>query len=123
MCLSFPLPKPGIYSEYSVDANNQKVIHQMHHDILCSYPAGVSALGMSHVCEVQGMFIPDRLFTLQGHPEFDNEIMLDLLNSSKDLGFKDEAVIDDAMSRVNNKHDGTLVAAVLLKFVRGTLEV
>ncbi|KAL9040203.1 MAG: hypothetical protein Q9214_004582 [Letrouitia sp. 1 TL-2023] len=101
----------------------KKAIHQMHHDIICSYPAGVSALGMSPACEVQGMFVPGTLLTLQGHPEFNNEIMLELLKASKDLGFKDEALIDDAMSRVNNKHDGTLVAAVLLKFVKGTLKV
>lgn len=115
--------KSRIYSEYSVGADDQKAIHQMHHDIICSYPPGVSALGMSSVCEVQGMFVPGKLLTLQGHPEFHDEIMLELLKASKDLGFEDEALIDDAMSRVNNKHDGTLIAAILLKFVRGTLEV
>ncbi|KAL9607919.1 MAG: hypothetical protein Q9167_007215 [Letrouitia subvulpina] len=80
-------------------------------------------LGMSPVCQVQGMFVPGRLMTLQGHPEFDDKIMVELLKASKDLGFEDDALIDDAMSRVNNKHDGTLVAAVLLKFIGGLFEV
>ena len=100
---------------------NLQSIHQMHHDIITTYPPGVERLGSSPVCEVQGMYVPRKLLTLQGHPEFNEEIMLELLKASEDLGFDDKKLYDDAMSRVHDEHDGTLVAATMLRFVRGEL--
>ncbi|KAL8703690.1 MAG: hypothetical protein Q9225_008113, partial [Loekoesia sp. 1 TL-2023] len=99
------------------------VIHSMHHDILCAYPSNVIPLGSSPVCEVQGMYIPQKVLTLQGHPEFNEEIMLELLKASDEIGFTDKRVWEDAMGRVGDEHDGTLVAAVMLRFVRGELDV
>lgn len=95
----------------------------MHHDILCSYPSGVTPLGTSPVCEVQGMYLPSKFLTLQGHPEFNGEIMLELLKASDELGFEDKALYDDAMSRVHDEHDGTLVAATMLKFLKDELDI
>ena len=98
-------------------------VHQMHHDILCSYPSGVIPLGASPVCEVQGMFRPQKFLTLQGHPEFNGEIMVHLLKASDDLGFEDKTLFEDAMSRVHDDHDGTIVAATMLKFLIGELDI
>jgi len=95
----------------------------MHHDILCSYPSGVTPLGTSPVCEVQGMYLPRKFLTLQGHPEFNEEIMLELLKASDEVGFEDKALYNDAMSRVHNKHDGTLVVATMLKFLKSELDI
>lgn len=95
----------------------------MHHDIICSYPPGVTPLGKSPACEVQGMYLPRKLITLQGHPEFNEEIMLELLKASDDIGFTDKTLYNDAMGRVHDKHDGMLIAAAMLEFVRGELDI
>ncbi|KAL8822661.1 MAG: hypothetical protein Q9191_006606 [Dirinaria sp. TL-2023a] len=84
---------------------------------------GVTPLGTSPVCEVQGMYLPRKLITLQGHPEFNEEIMLELLKAGDAIGFTDKTLYSDAMNRVYDKHDGTLIAAAMLEFVRGELDV
>lgn len=83
----------------------------------------MTPLGTSPVCKVQGTYLPWKFLTLQGHPEFNAEIMLDLLKANDELGFEDKALYDDAMSRVHDKHDGTLVAAAMLQFLKGELNV
>ncbi|KAI9661718.1 MAG: hypothetical protein M1821_008956 [Bathelium mastoideum] len=94
-------------------------IHQMHHDIITSYPTNVLPLGSSAVCSTQGMLIPRKLITLQGHPEFNGEIMLQLLNASDELGFEDKALWEDAVRRAKEPHDGALIAATFLRFLQG----
>ena len=94
----------------------------MHHDIINSYPDGVLSLGSSPVCATQGMILPGKLMTLQGHPEFDSEIMLQLLDATDELGFEDKALWEDAMSRVEEPHDGILVAAAFLRFIHGEFD-
>ena len=94
----------------------------MHHDILNSSPTGVKPLGSSAACEVQGMFRPRSLLTLQSHPEFDGDIMIKLLDASNDLGFNDKTLWQDSMDRANHQHDGTLVAAAMLQFLHGKFD-
>ncbi|KAG0652502.1 glutamine amidotransferase [Hyphodiscus hymeniophilus] len=49
-------------------------LHQMHRDIVYNYPDGVESLAYTEKCAVQGMYIPKRVITVQGHPEFNEEI-------------------------------------------------
>ena len=89
----------------------------MHKDILSTYPEGVEALGRSAVCDVQGMIVPRKLMTLQGHPEFGEDIMLQLLEAHDESEDEDDKLYHDAMSRVGLKHDGTLVAQAFIRFL------
>ena len=68
------------------------------------------------------MFRNRKLFTLQGHPEFNGEIMCKLLEASDNLGFEDRTLWKDAMNRVSYEHDGVLVAATILRFIRDDSE-
>ncbi|RMZ76811.1 hypothetical protein DV738_g4687, partial [Chaetothyriales sp. CBS 135597] len=68
------------------EAWEASAIHQMHRDIVFAYPEGVEALGSSPVCQVQGMYASGRLFTIQGHPEFNKEITTEILSSRHDAG-------------------------------------
>ena len=95
----------------------------MHHDILRAYPSGVIPLGTSPACEVQGMYLPQKVLTLQAHPEFDGDSMLELLKASDELGFEDKALMDNAISRVHAEHDGILIAGVMLKFLKDGLDI
>ncbi|KAI9709600.1 MAG: hypothetical protein M1828_002408 [Chrysothrix sp. TS-e1954] len=92
-------------------------IHQMHRDVVKSYPPGVEELGSSPRCDVQGMYAKNRLMTVQGHPEFNEQIMRELLESRHFQGIFDDKLYDDAMSRVANHHDGVIVGAAFLRFL------
>jgi hypothetical protein len=89
----------------------------MHRDIVYVYPEAVIPLGHSPRCEVQGMYEKGHLITVQGHPEFDGDVVEELLESRHDMGIFDDAMFKDGMSRVRKHHDGTAVGAAFIRFL------
>lgn len=94
-----------------------QAIHQMHRDIVYVYPDTVEKLGHSERCEVQGMYTKARLITVQGHPEFNGDIVTELLNRRHDQGIFDDVMFEDGISRVQKHHDGVAVGAAFIKFM------
>jgi GMP synthase-like glutamine amidotransferase len=92
-------------------------LHQMHRDMVFYYPQGVEELGYSPVCKVQGMYAPKRLFTVQGHPEFDEEIVTEILKSRHAAGIFNDEDFEAGMERVVKPHDGLVVSQAFLKFL------
>ncbi|KAK4574650.1 hypothetical protein LTR86_001491 [Recurvomyces mirabilis] len=92
-------------------------IHQMHRDIVYTYPASVEKLGHSDRCDVQGMYEKGRLITVQGHPEFNGDIVEELLISRHEKGIFPDGVYEDGMKRVRERHDGVPVGAAFLRFL------
>lgn len=91
----------------------------MHRDIVFEYPAGVEELGSSGACQVQGMFIPGRVMTVQGHPEFTAEIVAELLEHRHRQGIFGDGVYEEARARLGRAHDGVVVARGVLRFLMG----
>lgn len=89
----------------------------MHRDIVFAYPPDVEELGSNAICKVQGMYIPRRLLTVQGHPEFTEEIMTEILEARNAMGVFDDAAFADAMLRVVKPHDGLVVSKAFLRFL------
>ena len=89
----------------------------MHKDLVYHYPQGVEELGSSGPCEVQGMYIPKRVMTVQGHPEFTEEIVAELLEKRREQGIFSEEIYAEAMARVGKPHDGVLIAQAFLRFL------
>ena len=94
-------------------------IFQMHKDLVYHYPQGVEHLGSSGPCKVQGMYIPKRVITVQGHPEFTEEIVAEVLEKRRKQGIFGDDIYKEAMARVGKPHDGVLVAQTFLKFLMG----
>ena len=89
----------------------------MHKDIVHTYPPSVIPLGSSPKCQVQGMYVPSKLITLQAHPEFNEDIVSQILEARHSPGIFDDETFNDAMRRVGNAHDGILVGAAFLDFM------
>lgn len=89
----------------------------MHKDIVYEYPEGVEMVGTSPLCEVQGMYIKGRIISVQGHPEFNEPIMEELLEARHNNGMLDDKTYSNAMSRVADHHDGVVVAGAFLRFL------
>lgn len=92
-------------------------LHQMHRDVVYDYPPEVEQLAYSPRCDVQGMYIKNRLITVQGHPEFTHEIVDELLRARHDSGVFDDGMYEDGMDRVGKKHDGVVVSKAFIKFL------
>lgn len=112
-------------------------LHQMHKDVVFEHPASapslqqykegkhvegdeankIEPLGHSPACEVQGMYCKNRLISVQGHPEFNQEIVTELLEARHEQGVFGDELYKDGMERVGNHHDGVVVAAAFLRFL------
>lgn len=89
----------------------------MHRDIVFNYPPGVEPLGSSPVCEVQGMYVPKKLISVQGHPEFNQQIMTEIIATRHKMGiFNDEAYAEHN-NKVALPHDGLVVSKAFLRFL------
>ena len=63
------------------------------------------------------MYAKNRLITVQGHPEFNGEIVDEICTRRHGQGIFNDAEYKEAMSRVYKNHDGTQVAAAFIKFL------
>ncbi|KAF2265816.1 class I glutamine amidotransferase-like protein [Lojkania enalia] len=92
-------------------------LHQMHRDVVLEYPEGVEKLGASPRCLVQGMYVKGKYISVQGHPEFTQQIVSELVTARHNQGIFNDAQFEDAMARVGDHHDGVAVAKGFLRFL------
>lgn len=92
------------------------MLHQMHRDIVPRVPPSVENLGCTSHCGVQGLYVKNRVISLQGHPEYSPWIANQLLNLRRGSAIE-ESTYQDGKSRANNPHDGVAVSATFLKFL------
>lgn len=89
----------------------------MHRDIVYKLPVGVTNLGRTPVCEIQGMLIENRLCTFQGHPEFNETIMSEILKKRRAANIFDEDTYINAIERAGDNQQGMLVLSAFLRFL------
>lgn len=89
----------------------------MHRDVVFDYPPGVQPLGSTSRCKCQGMLVPERVVTVQGHPEFTEEILAELLDLRYRRGVFSDDYYQEAMARVGNRHEGLLVGERFIEFL------
>lgn len=105
-------------------------LHQMHVDRVTAPPepkktdllgpdVKVHVWGTSEHTEVQGCYIQKRLFTTQGHMEFNEDMVKRQLEKRVESGSLKEEDADEATMRADWKHDGLLVAKAILRFFHG----
>ena len=89
----------------------------MHRDMAFEYPKGVQSLGSSPVCAVQGMYLPSKLITVQGHPEFTSTIMKEIIETRHKTGVFDEEAYRQHAKKIDLPHDGLIVGSAFVKFL------
>lgn len=78
--------------------------------------AEVAVWGASDHTPVQGLYIPDRLFTSQAHMAFDGDMVKRQIQMRVDSrGIKDLAHADRAAETAHREHDGLAVAKAILR--------
>ncbi|PLN79394.1 Aldedh-domain-containing protein [Aspergillus taichungensis] len=83
-------------------------LHQMHRDIVIEVPKECANLGSTVLCEVQGLYQPQRLLTVQGHPEYDEFVETKLIEMRTAAGVFDPELSRDGLARVGKAHDGVV---------------
>ncbi|OBT90441.1 hypothetical protein VE02_00700 [Pseudogymnoascus sp. 03VT05] len=92
-------------------------IHQLHRDVVAAYPEGVEPLAHTDHSVNHAMYIPRRVITIQGHPEYTGGILGEILVARNASGIIDDVSFKSAMARLENKQDGVLVARAFLRFL------
>ncbi|KAF3483092.1 GMP synthase [Arthroderma uncinatum] len=93
----------------------QLSIMEMHRDIVFDLPPNVVCLASTPKCAIQGMYSPRKFISVQGHPEFDKDIVMEIMQTRKANYPPD--VFDEAMKVIGNKQDGVLIGQAFVKFL------
>jgi len=89
----------------------------MHRDAVFTLPPSSTLLAETDKCPVQGFYKPKEYITVQGHPEFNEEIVRELLVLRHKTGIFNDEMFEDAMARVGKVQDGVVVAEAFLRFL------
>jgi GMP synthase-like glutamine amidotransferase len=87
----------------------------MHQDEISGMPTGVQLLASTEKCENQGMYQKGRLITVQGHPEFTEDMVKYSLDARQDIFPPD--VYKDAIRRLKDHDDGMIITQAFLRFL------
>ncbi|KAF7529211.1 hypothetical protein G7054_g9916 [Neopestalotiopsis clavispora] len=79
-------------------------------------PHGCQNIGYSPKCQIQGLYQPGRVFSVQAHPEFDETIMGAILDMRYEQGVFDDALYAEGKAR-NVAHDGEIVGVAIWRFL------
>lgn len=63
------------------------------------------------------MYSPKTLITVQGHPEFNEEIMTEIIETRHSTGIFDDEAYKEHMGKVPKPHDGPVVSKAFLTFL------
>ncbi|KAK4150164.1 class I glutamine amidotransferase-like protein [Chaetomidium leptoderma] len=91
---------------------------QMHRDQVFGIPAGAELLAFTDKCPNHGFVIPKRVITVQGHPEFTEDIMGEILELRHESGLFTDDVYHSGVARNGDHHDGVAMAQVFLDFLQ-----
>ena len=89
----------------------------MHRDEVKAFPPDAIQLASTAFCPVQAMYVPKRYISVQGHPEFNEEIVREICERRHDAGAFSDELYGDAMKRVGNEHVGVAIAKSFVRFL------
>lgn len=90
----------------------------MHRDQAIGVPPGATLLASTAICPNQGFEVAGRAITVQGHPEFTDDIMGEILEARHAIGLFPDDLFESGMARRADEHDGVATARVFLDFLR-----
>ncbi|ODQ64689.1 class I glutamine amidotransferase-like protein [Nadsonia fulvescens var. elongata DSM 6958] len=97
-------------------------ICQMHQDIIKELPedGDYQLLASSDACAIQGLYKPDEVLTLQGHPEYNESILREFVKARGSLW--SEELTKDAESRLKSRNDSALIAKSIVRFLNNAVK-
>ncbi|KAK9463072.1 class I glutamine amidotransferase-like protein [Lipomyces oligophaga] len=99
------------------------LMQEMHRDHVAKAPAGVCVFACTDKSPIQGMYVPDKLLTLQGHPEFDSDVAESLVDLRVRTGAITGSEALDALRRSRLPNHGEVVGKAVVRFLSGAIDV
>lgn len=98
-----------------IHGSDKMFISQMHRDIVLDIPEGTQLVAYNDVCEIQGLYIPHRLITFQGHPEYDGQTVRDIVDVRESLGVFSKEYAEECRAHSKFPQDGPHIARRFLQ--------
>eukprot|EP00455_Lapot_gusevi_P025506 TRINITY_DN2685_c0_g1_i1.p1 TRINITY_DN2685_c0_g1~~TRINITY_DN2685_c0_g1_i1.p1 ORF type:complete len:270 (+),score=16.83 TRINITY_DN2685_c0_g1_i1:49-858(+) len=92
-------------------------ILQTHQDQVLRLPSEATLLASSEKCPVEMYSISDRVLCMQGHPEYNPDILRDIIQTRKASGVLPQPLADQALESLNQ----TIPSSVYRKMIRSFL--
>lgn len=86
-----------------------------HQDQVVELPKGADLLAGNEFCPYGMYQIDHSILTFQGHPEFENDYCLALMNKRREI--LGEAVFEKGVTSLQNPHQGNMIAKWIVEFV------
>jgi len=93
----------------------------MHRDILLTHPPRSIPLLSTPICAVQDIYLPGHVLAVQAHPEFNPEVMEEIITTRHKMGVFDESMFQEAMGRRMGRTGEGTVAGAMVRFMLGAL--
>ncbi|KAK9453313.1 class I glutamine amidotransferase-like protein [Dipodascopsis uninucleata] len=108
--------KDTLFPGESIDGRTLR-LQEMHRDHVSIPPRDIHVFGRTERSPVQGFFVGGRLLTFQGHPEFNKDVTVSLVNDLLKNGKITSAEAEDAISRAQLKNHGNLAGKAIIRFL------
>ena len=89
----------------------------MHSDMVVDLPEGAVNIGSTDFCALQGFYIPAKLWSIQGHPEFDALTMKKVIEVMSSHGELTAEETRDALDRNLDSTDSSIVLDSIAEFL------
>lgn len=63
------------------------------------------------------LYAPRRLLTVQGHPEYNKDALVEIISHLARKGIFGEDQAQEALNRAGKEHDGVAIGAAFLRFL------
>ena len=94
----------------------------MHRDIVYDCPPSSTVLASTPLCAIHAFYSPGRYIAVQGHPEFDEGIVTEILKKRHEQGIFSDELYETSMHKASREHDGILAGSFFLRFLVGDLD-
>lgn len=95
-------------------------IMEMHKDIVFDVPKGLPGIEVTssnEKCSIQGLYKRQYLWSTQGHPEYNDDMVEKLLYSRHKEGVFTDEMLEDGLSRLHIKNDSNDLCKSMVRFI------
>lgn len=105
--------------DFDLTLKTQFSVNIMHGDQVVKLPDSAEIIATSDFCEFAGLYYPEGILTLQGHPEFDNPFIKELIEfkSSVNPNWVDQTKAEKALNADDIATDRLSIAKFMLNFM------
>ncbi|KFK29627.1 hypothetical protein AALP_AA7G158400 [Arabis alpina] len=112
------LIEPGGY--FGEEVPESLSIIKCHRDEVLEPPESAKVIGFSGKCDVEIFSVEDHLLCFQGHPEYNKEILLEIIDRVNKIKFIEEELLEKAMASIEKVEPDTQRLRIICKnFLKG----